>query len=96
MISYKTYMKNTYLNEDSIYGDLAKDINNDSKFPNYILFDKIDTYLESMKACKEAMTIFCETYIDYLNKHSTHHYSQLERNVIIENVRKMQEYYKED
>ena len=66
MMTYKQYMLKTYLNKDNIYGDLAKDLNDDNKFPDdFSQFETLEKYIKR-RACSEAMEAFYESYILYI------------------------------
>lgn len=86
MITYKKYMIKNFISEDSIYGDLSTDINDDKKFPNYKLFSKLYRYFREKRACKGAIIAFLESYIMYINTCSLYTYDQSERDEIIKKI----------
>ena len=74
MISYKSYMLKKYLKKNSIYGDLANDINIDKEFPSYKLFRSLYRYLLMKRACNGAIVAFLQSYIKYIDDCSEHFY----------------------
>ena len=74
---FKTWLRQ-YLNDDTPYGDLARDVVSDKQFPkNYPTTkesgERVDhfiirNYLESCRACPECMTVFEETWHLYTHQ----------------------------
>lgn len=67
MTPFKKWSIDRYSSEDSIYGDLARDMARDDMFPDDATeFSVIEDYLISQGACKGCLDAFKELYLIYL------------------------------
>jgi uncharacterized protein YozE (UPF0346 family) len=64
MIYFKTWLKN-FLKEDSAFGDLAKDVADDSEFPKQNKYDIILYYLQRQNAISDCITTFENAWREY-------------------------------
>lgn len=64
-MTFKNWLKK-YVSYDTPHGDLARDIEDDSKFPNTNNYDEILKHLNNVGACYEAIRTFKRAYKSYL------------------------------
>ncbi len=64
MIYFKTWLKH-FLKDDSAFGDLARDIGDDSEFPKKNKYDIILYYLQRQNAISDCITTFENAWREY-------------------------------
>lgn len=72
MVTFYQYAKQ-YIEEDSAFGDLARDMRDDKSFPKEsCYYDVILAHLECHNACDECIETFNQAYEAYLQMLNTH------------------------
>ena len=63
-MTFKTWIKD-FEDDDTPFGDLARDIKIDEEFPVTKKFEKIARHLRDLNACQGAMRTFGEAFIEF-------------------------------
>lgn len=62
--SFKIWSKQ-FIHDNSPFGDVARDIESDSDFPNYVSRYRLRRYLEDQGACDACLNVFDEMFEEY-------------------------------
>lgn len=67
MKKFKNWVKQ-FENEDDPWGDFARDVLEDTKFPDSSRKKDIMSYLTLKRACSEAIEAFSELWVEYTRR----------------------------